>query len=129
MENFINEMKKINGGQTDELEMIIDRLEDTDDGLKLLAACSVYAIDVYNIEENLESWYEEYFDWTKKKQEKLFSYMVAEAGNLPENEFMVDYFSEALTYLGVDFSEDALEEIITNMDNDNPPVLSDVLAE
>jgi len=128
MEIFLSQMRKINGGQEDELLDIIDRMEDTDDGLKLLAACSVYAIDVYNIEENLELWYEEYFDWTEEKQNKLFDYMIAEAVNRPKNEFMVDFFSEALTYLDADFDEDKLEEVINNLDEENLPVLADVLA-
>ena len=129
MENFLDKMRKINGGQEDELMEIIERLEDTDDGLKLLAACSVYAIDVYNIEENLEDWYNEHFDWNEEKQEKLFNYMLQETLNLPENEFIIDYFSEVLSYLELECDEDSLAEALENLDKDNLPTLADILSE
>ena len=129
MKDFLDKMRKINGGQEDDLMEIIERLEDTDDGLKLLAACSVYAIDVYNVEENLEDWYNEHFEWNRKKQEKLFNYMLLETLNLPENEFIIDYFSEALSYLELDYDEEALEEAIENLDKENLPTLADILSE
>ena len=129
MKDFLDKMRKINGGQEDDLIEIIEKLKDTDDGLKLLAACSVYAIDVYNIEENLEDWYREYFEWNRKKQEKLFNYMLQETLNLPKNEFIVDYFSEALDYLELDYDEEILKETIENLDKDNLPVLADILSE
>ena len=129
MKDFLDKMRKINGGQEDDLMEIIERLEDTDDGLKLLAACSVYAIDVYNVEENLEDWYNEHFEWDRKKQEKLFNYMLLETLNLPENEFIIDYFSEALSYLELDYDEEALEEAIENLDKENLPTLADILSE
>lgn len=128
MKDFLDHMRTIHGGQEDELFDIIDRLEDTDDGLKLLAACSCYALDVYNVEENLEAWYEEYFEWTAEKRETLFRYMLLEAVDLPKHEFMTDYFSEALEYLGVEFDEEALMEAIENLDKDNLPTLADISA-
>lgn len=121
---FIDFHRKLRpGGGGEQLEQIVDLLSDTDNGLRLLAACCVYAIDQPDTEANLEDWLAEYVGDDEKKQEKLFRYMLTEiAGWDPRTmgrmepcdveEFIIPYFMETLDAMGFEYDEDALTELL-----------------
>jgi hypothetical protein len=126
---FIEFHRKLRPGSGEQLEQIAELLSDTDNGLRLLAACCVYAIDNPDIEENIGEWIPEYVGDDAKKQEKLFKYMLTEAANWdantmgPLNEFLVDYFTETLDAMGVEYDEEALEEVLEDLDANKLPTL------
>ena len=114
------------GGET-QMEHILDLLSDTDNGLRLLAACALYAIDQPDIEYNLEPWIEEYVGDDEEKQEKLFKYIMLEAKKVPaNNEYRNDYVMEALDAMGIDYNEDTLAEILDDIDPKNLPSIDDL---
>ncbi|GHU18145.1 hypothetical protein FACS189475_03160 [Betaproteobacteria bacterium] len=123
---FIDYHRKLRpGGGHEQLGQIVDLLSDTDNGLRLLAACCVYAIDNQDIEHNIEDWMADFIGDDKKQQEKLFKYMLIEAANLPSrNEFLTDYFSEALDAMGIEYDSEALEELLEDIDVKKLPKLS-----
>ena len=126
--SFIEHHRKVRpGGGETQMDHIIDLLSDSDNGLKLLAACAMYAIDQPDIEINLEYWIEEHVGDDEKKQAKLFKYIMLEAIKVPENnEFRNNYVIEALDAMGVDYDEDTLAEILEDIDPKNLPTLDDL---
>jgi hypothetical protein len=132
---FIEFHRKLRpGGGNEQLEQIAELLSDadTDNGLRLLAACCVYAIDNPDIEENIGEWLPEYVGDDAKKQEKLFKYMLTEVANWDTrtmgtlNEFLVDYFTETLDAMDVEYDEEALEEVLENIDINKLPTLKKI---
>jgi hypothetical protein len=112
------------------IEQIMELLSDTDNGLRLLAACCVYVVDNQDIEYNIEDWISEYVGDDTQKQEKLFRFMLTEtAGMKRRNEFIVDYFTEALDAMGVEYDQDALEELLEGLDAEQLPKLSSILSD
>ena len=115
------------GDEVATIEQLSDLLSDTDNGLRLLAACCVYVIDNQDIECNIADWIEECVGDDSKKQEKLFKYMLLETANLThKNEFIMDYFTEALDAMGVEYDEEALEELLEDIDTKKLPKLSSI---
>lgn len=115
------------GDEVATLEQLSDLLSDTDNGLRLLAACCVYVIDNPDIECNVENWIEECIGDDTKKQETLFKYMLLETAGLKnKNEFIQDYFTEALDAMGVEYDEEALAEILEDIDTEKLPKLSSI---
>ena len=72
---FVDYHRKVRpGGGMEQLGQIADLMSNTDNGIRLLAACCVYAIDNEHIEFNIEPWVEESLeDINPKKLPKLSS--------------------------------------------------------
>ena len=126
---FIDHHRKVRpGGGIIQMDHIMGLLSDSDNGLKLLAACAMYAIDQPDIEHNLEPWIEEYIDEDSKLQKKLFKYIMLEAANMPgDSEFRNDYVMEVLDIMGIEYEEDILEEILDDLDPEDLPKIKDLI--
>jgi predicted DNA-binding WGR domain protein len=112
------------GDEVATIEQLLELLSDTDNGLRLLAACCVYVIDNQDIEFNLENWFEEHIGDDPKKQEKLFKYMLMEAVEMKKDKFLLHYFCETLDVMGIEYDKKALEALLNAVDVKNLPKLS-----
>lgn len=124
--NFIDLHRRIRpGGGESQMDHIIDLLSNTDNGLKLLAACAVYQIDQPDIEYNLELWIEEHLT-DAKKETTFFKYLMQEAAKIKDKEFLEDYITEVLNIMGIEYDEDVLHETLEELTPKKIPTLNSI---
>ncbi|NDV94332.1 WGR domain-containing protein [Dysgonomonas sp. 521] len=119
------------GGGMAQLDQVLSVISATDNGLRLLAACCVYAIDCPDLEYNLEESIAEHLADNDDQKEILFRYILEEVSKMKDKEFATDYVTEALEVMGVEYDPDIVEETIEKLSprTRKYPTLEDLIEE
>jgi len=119
------------GGGLEQLAHITDLMDNSDEGICLLAACCTYEIDNEDIDVNIEHWINEYIGNDVAKKELLFRYMLLQTATSKRSaEYRPERFMDALIIMDVDYDELTLRYILGNpLDVTNLPTLNSLKAE